>query len=162
MYNYVNCNEVYYMKIISIKENPDYKQAAIEYFQKKWATENSMMVYDDCITHCIGSPSPLPQWYLLMDGEKIAGCAGLITNDFVSRMDLYPWLCALYIEPDYRGNEYGKLLIEKGKQDAKDIGFENIYLVSDHRGYYEHYGFERIATGYHPWGETSGIFRCRL
>lgn len=150
------------MNIISVRETPEYKDKAIKYFQAKWASENSMMVYDDCITNCINSPSPLPQWYLLLDGDIIIGCAGLITNDFISRMDLYPWLCAVYIEPDYRGNAYGSLLIEKGKEDALKMGFSNLYLCSDHKGYYEHYGFEKIATGYHPWGETSGVFRCRL
>ena len=150
------------MEIISVRENPDFSELAIKYFQSKWANENSMMVYDDCISHCINTDSPLPQWYLLMDGEKIAGCAGLITNDFISRMDLWPWLCALYIEPEYRGNAYGNILINKGKHDAIEAGFKNLYLCSDHIGYYEHYGFERIGTGYHPWGETSGIFRCKL
>ena len=150
------------MKIISVREQPEYKDTAIKYFQEKWATENSMMVYYDCITTCINSPSPLPQWYLLIDNDRIAGCAGLITNDFISRMDLYPWLCALYIEPEYRGNEYGSLLLEKGKQDAKAMGFDYMYLCSDHKGFYERYGFTPIGKGYHPWGETSGIFRCHL
>lgn len=150
------------MRIISVRENPEYKDTAVAYFQNHWASEDSMMVYDDCITHCVGAEAPLPQWYLLLDGERIIGCAGLITNDFISRMDLYPWLCALYIEEDRRGHAYGALLLEKAKQDAKASGFEKLYLCSDHVGYYERYGFTRIGTGYHPWGETSGIFEAKL
>ena len=150
------------MKIISVRETPEYAEIAIKYFQEHWATDESKAVYDDCIKHCIDTENPLPQWYLLYDEDKIIGCAGLITNDFISRMDLYPWLCALYIEEEYRGNAYGNLLIEKAKQDSKNAGFKNLYLCTDHVGYYEHYGFERIATGYHPWGETSGIFKAEL
>lgn len=146
------------MKVMSVRENPEYADIAIEYFQKHWATDESKAVYEDCINHCINAENPLPQWYLLYDNDKIIGCAGLITNDFISRMDLYPWFCALYIEEESRGNAYGALLIEKAKSDAKKAGFAKLYLCTDHIGYYEHYGFERIATGFHPWGETSEIF----
>lgn len=146
------------MKVMSVRENPEYADIAIEYFQKHWATDESKAVYEDCINHCINAANPLPQWYLLYDNDKIIGCAGLITNDFISRMDLYPWFCALYIEEENRGNAYGALLIEKAKSDAKKAGFAKLYLCTDHIGYYEHYGFERIATGFHPWGETSEIF----
>lgn len=150
------------MNLVSVRENPEYKDLAIQYFQNKWGNEASNIVYEDCIAHCIDAVAPLPQWYLLMNGDKIIGCAGLITNDFISRMDLYPWVCALYIEKEYRGNEYGALLLEKAKEDTKQGGFSNLYLCSDHVGYYEKYGFSRIGTGYHPWGESSGIFRITL
>ena len=149
-------------RIVSVRENPEYKEQAIAYFQKRWASENSMLVYEDCISHCIGAKAPLPQWYLLLEGERIVGCAGLITNDFISRMDLYPWLCALYIEEDCRGQALGSLLLEKGKADAKTAGFEHIYLCTDHIGYYEHYGFTHIGTGYHPWGESSRIYEASV
>ena len=77
-------------------------------------------------------------------------------------MDLYPWICALYIEEEYRGNGYCSLLIEKAKKDAEKLGFNDIYLCTDHIGYYEKYGFEYIGTGYHPWGETPRIYRAKL
>ena len=152
------------MKVVSLRQQPQYLETAIAYFQKRWGSKDSMMVYDNCLRNCIAAKAPLPQWYLLVDEhtETVAGCAGLITNDFISRMDLYPWLCALFIEPEYRGHAYGRLLIEKCKEDSRKADFHRLYLCSDHVGYYEHYGFTRIGTGYHPWSETSGIFEASV
>ena len=150
------------MRLISVRENPEWTEKIIAFFQRHWATENSMMVYDDCIRSCVGAESPLPQWFVLADGDEIVAGCGLITNDFISRMDLYPWLCALFIEPEYRGRALGSLLIEKCKEDSRKAGFPKLYLCTDHVGYYEHYGFQKIGTGYHPWGETSGIFEAEL
>jgi len=149
------------MKIVSVREKPEYKDKAINYFQRKWQSVLPV-IYEDCISHSIGAITLLPQWYLLEKEGAIIGCSGLITNDFISRMDLYPWICALYIEEKHRGNGYGSLLIEKSKDDTKKAGFDHLYLSTDHIGYYEKYGFTYIGQGYHPWGEESRIYQCRL
>ena len=150
------------MRIISIRENPAYKDIAISYFQDKWATEKSRMVYEDCITHAITTPNPLPQWYLLENESGIIGCAGLITNDFISRMDLYPWVCAVYIDEAHRGKAHGALLLNQAKKDARSGGFSHLYLCTDHVGYYEKYGFAYIGTGYQPWGTALRIYETVL
>lgn len=150
------------MKIISVKQHPEYKTRAIHYFQSKWASKESMPVYEDCITHCLTTTNPLPQWYLLEEAGELIGCAGLITNDFISRMDLYPWVCAVYIEKSHRGNGHGAKLLEKAKEDARLGGFSALYLCTGHIGYYEKYGFTYIGEGYHPWGQSSRIYECLL
>ncbi|MER1999077.1 MAG: GNAT family N-acetyltransferase, partial [Lysinibacillus sp.] len=119
-------------------------------------------VYENCIEHAITTDSVLPVWYLLLDGEKIIGCTGLITNDFISRMDLWPWICALYIEPEYRGLRYSKLLLDQAKHDAKNAGFSSVYLCTNHIGLYEKYGFDFIGIGYHPWGDSSRVYWCEM
>ncbi|MBP1045724.1 GNAT family N-acetyltransferase [Enterococcus sp. BWM-S5] len=150
------------MEIISIRENPDYQAMAIDYFQKQWGSEESNKVYEDAITHYGAAAGSLPQWYLLMDHERILGCAGLITNDFISRMDLYPWLCALYIDEEVRGKGLSRLLIEKVKEDTKAAGFKHLYLCTDHIGFYEKQGFVYIGDGYHPWGEKSRVYAAEV
>jgi N-acetylglutamate synthase-like GNAT family acetyltransferase len=150
------------MTIINIKEQPHYKSRAIKYFQDKWASENNNMVYEDCITRSLATENPLPVWYLLLDGDRIVGCAGLVTNDFISCMDLYPWLCALYIEESCRGKSLGKLLITRIKNDTAKRGFPKLYLSTSHIGYYEKFCFKYIGMGYHPWGESSRVYECEV
>ncbi|MHA7109613.1 GNAT family N-acetyltransferase [Sunxiuqinia elliptica] len=149
------------MNVISVREQPAYKDMAIAYFQKNWKGVLPV-IYEDCINHSIEASAPLPQWYLLMNEATIIGCAGLITNDFISRMDLYPWVCALFIEEQHRGNSYGSILLEQAKKDSAKAGFQSLYLCTDHIGYYEKYGFSYLAQGYHPWGEESRIYQAQL
>lgn len=149
------------MNIISVREYPHYAERVTDYLQKCWK-EISPVIYSDCISHCVDAINPLPQWYVLEKEGEFIGCAGLITNDFISRMDLYPWLCALFIDENHRGNGYAQLLIEKVKEDARKLGFANIYLCTDHVGYYEKYGFHYIGDGYHPWNEQSHIYEISL
>ena len=150
------------MTVINLRKKPDYKDRAIAYIQSKWANRRSRKVYEDCISHSIDAKNPLPIWYLLLDGEEIIGCAGLIMNDFISRMDLWPWLCALYVEKKYRGQNLGHLLISQIKEDMADIGLDTLYLSTDHKGYYEKFDFQYIGDGYHPWGDSSRIYACDI
>lgn len=149
------------MKIISVRESPEYKDRTIKFLQDSW-NEVYPMLYEDCIANCIGAENDLPQWYLLEKEGDIIGCAGLITNDFISRMDLYPWICAVFISESERGNNYAKLLIEKAQEDSKRFGFKYLNLSTEHIGYYEKFGFKYIGQGYHPWEEESRIYQIKL
>lgn len=149
------------LKVISIREKPEYKNLAIRYFQQSWPIVLPV-IYEDSISHCIDASNPLPQWYLLEKSRVIIGCAGLIPNDFISRTELYPWLCALFIDEKHRGNGYPSLLINKAKEDALAMGFNSMYLCTDHTGYYERLGFNYIGQGYHPWGDESRIYEIQL
>ena len=121
------------MRVISVREKPEYKEVAIKYFPSKWP-EVAPEIYEDCITHTVGSEHVLPQWYLLEKEGIIMGCAGLITNDFICRMDLYPWFCALYVEEAYRGNAYAVLLVEKAKEDTRKAGFSRMWGITRNTG----------------------------
>lgn len=150
------------MDIISVRESPGYRAAAIRYFQNAWASEDSLMLYDDAITRSIGARNPLPQWYLLLQQDEIIGCVGLISNDFISRGELYPWLCALFIDEQHRRLGLGARLVQHVVQQARTLGFDSLHLCTDLEGYYERFGFTFDGLGYHPWGESSRVYTLTL
>lgn len=146
------------MDMISVRQAPELAPRAIAYFQRHWATAETLMMYEDAINRSLGATNPLPQWYLLMENDRILGCAGLITNDFISRGELYPWLCALYVEEAQRGRGYGAKLIEHVAAETRRLGFPQLHLCTDLEGYYERSGFVYHGLGYHPWGEASRVY----
>jgi hypothetical protein len=52
------------MRILSVRENPEYKEKAIQYLQNSWPKVLPIL-YEDCISNAINAPQTLPQWYLL-------------------------------------------------------------------------------------------------
>jgi N-acetylglutamate synthase-like GNAT family acetyltransferase len=148
--------------LLSLRDNPSLLEEAIVYFQAQWASEDSLRVYDDALRRSLEAANPLPQWYLLKSETRVIGCAGLITNDFISRGELWPWLCALYIEPDMRGQGHARSMIEHIATHTQRLGFDHLHLCTDLDGFYERFGFEYDGQGYHPWGEASRVYTRAL
>lgn len=148
------------IKVVNVKDYAEGIDKAIEYIHGAWGNENNYLFYRDAILHSSLPGKSLPQFYLLLKDNDIIGCSGLITNDFISRHDLYPWLSSLYIDVKERGNEYGNVLMEHTEHQAKAVGFPAIYLTTDHDGYYEKYGWERIEDGIDLFsGQPSRIYK---
>ena len=84
-------------------------------------------------------------WYLCMNGDKIVGGMGVIENDFHDRKDLTPNVCAVYTEKDYRCKGIAGHLLNMVVEDMKSKGITPVYLVTDHTGFYERYGWEFLC-----------------
>jgi GNAT superfamily N-acetyltransferase len=129
-------------------------EKSIEYIHGIWGSERNYLYYYDAIINSSLPGKPLPRFFILLKSDRIIGCSALITNDFISRHDLYPWLACLFVDEKERGQSYGRLLIEYALSEAKSIGFSTVYLTTDHDGYYEKYGWQRIEDGY-------DLFTCK-
>lgn len=81
-------------------------------------------------------------WYLCLDGERIAGGLGVIDNDFHDRRDLAPNVCAVYTDEAYRCQGIAGRLLDIVVGDLRSKGIAPVYLVTDHTGFYERYGWE--------------------
>jgi N-acetylglutamate synthase-like GNAT family acetyltransferase len=129
---------------------------AARYIHSKWGSPRNFVFYEDAVRH--SSRDALQQFYLLMRDERIIGCAALLTNDLISRGDLCPWLAALYVEEDERCHGFGGMLLEHGIAQAKKMGYQHVYLATDHDGYYERYGWVRGDDAFQASGERSRVY----
>jgi N-acetylglutamate synthase-like GNAT family acetyltransferase len=122
-------------------------EEVIKYIYKVWGNEGSLDFYKDAIIHSSLDNKSIPEFYVLTKQDNIIGCVYLIRMDFISRQDLYPWLAGLYINEDQRRQGYANILMKHVEKRCKEIGFDSLYLTTDHDGYYERYNWTRIQDG---------------
>ena len=67
---------------------------------------------------------------------------GVIENDFHDRKDLTPNICAVYTEEKCRNLGIAGKLLNMAVEDLRSKGVSPVYLVTDHTGFYEKYGFK--------------------
>ena len=69
------------------------------------------------------------------------GGLGVIENDFHDRKDLTPNVCAVYVEPEHRCKGIAGRLLAYVCGDMESFGVDTLYLITDHTGFYERYGW---------------------
>ena len=127
---------------ITLRDKPEYKQTAAGWFNSKWGVPTE--AYLECMDAYLTGETELG-WYLCLDGEKIVGGMGVIENDFHDRKDLTPNVCAVYTEEDYRKQGIAGKLLNLTVEDLRAKGISPAYLVTDHTGFYERYGWEFLC-----------------
>ena len=129
-------------KYITLRDQPELKGAAAAWFHSKWGVPEQ--AYLDCMTAYLNRETEYG-WYLCLDGEQITGGLGVIENDFHDRKDLTPNVCAVYTEEAYRGQGIAGRLLNIVVEDMRSKGISPLYLVTDHTGFYECYGWEFLC-----------------
>lgn len=129
-------------KYITLREQPELKDAAASWFHSKWGVPKE--AYLECMDEYLNKETEYG-WYLCLDGENIIAGMGVIENDFHDRKDLSPNVCAVYTDEEYRGKGIAGNLLNMVVDDMKDKGITPIYLVTDHTGFYEQYGWEFLC-----------------
>lgn len=127
----------------NIAQCPERKDEAAQWFHEKWGVP--VQAYAESMDDCLRGKTPVPQWYLAMDGDRIAGGLGVIENDFHDRKDLTPNVCAVYVEPEHRCRGVAGKLLDFVCADMARRGIKTLYLLTDHTSFYERYGWTYLC-----------------
>lgn len=124
---------------ITLRQQPVLKDMAAHWFHSKWGVPEE--AYLECMEAYLSGETEYG-WFLCLDGERIVGGLGVIENDFHDRKDLAPNICAVYTEEDYRCQGIAGKLLDMAVEDLREKDITPIYLITDHVGFYERYGWE--------------------
>ena len=127
---------------ITLRERPEQMRSAAQWFHSKWR------VPEEAYLACMGAylrKETEYGWYLCLDGDRIVGGLGVIENDFHDRKDLTPNVCAVYTEEAYRSQGIAGRLLNMAVEELRGKGVSPVYLVTDHTGFYERYGWEFLC-----------------
>ena len=130
------------MTFITLRERPELKGQAATWFHEKWGVPTE--AYLECMTAYLNGETEYG-WYMCLDDEQIIGGMGVIANDFHDRKDLTPNVCAVYTEEAYRCRGIAGELLNMVVEDMRAKDITPLYLVTDHTGFYERYGWEFLC-----------------
>ena len=130
------------LSYIELREMPELKATAADWFNGKWRVPKE--AYLECMDAYLNGNTEYG-WYLCMDEKQIVGGLGVIENDFHDRKDLTPNICAVYTDEAYRRQGVAGKLLRMAVEDLRSKGITPVYLVTDHTGFYERYGWEFLC-----------------
>lgn len=140
--------------ILRVSEATEYAEALAEAMHGWWGIP--LEAYRESIGEAIGNAkkratgngdtqTAVPEWYIVVDGGRIVGGAGVIENDFHPRRDLAPNLCALYVAESHRKRGIAGELLIHITENMHRRGVDTLYLLTDHECFYERYGWEYLC-----------------
>ena len=143
------------MKIYNIKNKMEYLEEIAILTQKEWGKYSNEDEFKNKVNKKINKikeniDNPYYCKLILLDEDKLVGFISMFETDGDERLDLKPWYATMYVKKEYRGKGYSKILNDALLKEAKNRGFNKLYLKSDLVNYYEKFGaiyMEDLSNG---------------
>lgn len=126
-------------ELIRLDARAELTERAAAWFHEKWGLPAEE--YRQSMARSRAAGTAVPRWYAALADGALVGGVGVIENDGHERTDLTPNLCALYVEPAFRGRGLAGALMDLACADLAAAGGRELYLVTEHTGFYERYGW---------------------
>lgn len=97
-----------------------------------------------------------------VDENRICGFCTVTKTDCIPDLPYTPYIGFVFVEEQRRGKRLSQRMLEAAMDYLRSLGFSQVYLISDHEGLYEKYGFAVIDVRKAPWGSVEKIYRHEL
>ncbi|MDP6388706.1 MAG: GNAT family N-acetyltransferase [Alphaproteobacteria bacterium] len=121
-------------RIVHLADVPEAIPILVRWFVEEWEPYYGPDGPGDAerdLTACCNRDE-LPVGLLALDGEgKVVGTAALKSESVETHRHLSPWLAALVVARDRRGERIGSVLVTAVEDEARRLGFDSLYVAED-------------------------------
>lgn len=143
------------MSIYNIKDKLEYLEEVASLTQKEWGKYSSIEEFNEKLEKKKQKIISLLDEHsycklILLDNDRLIGFISIFPTDGEERCDLTPWYATMYVKEEFRGKGYSRILNDAILKEARNRGFNKIYLKTDLVNYYEKFGakyIEDLACG---------------
>lgn len=136
------------MKVYNIKDKMEYLPEVITLTHNQWSKKklDAKEMNEYIQNKIIEIQDEIKEYckLILIDNNTLIGFISLFKTDGKERQELNPWYATMYVKEEYRGRGYSKILNDEILKEAKNRGFNKIYLKTNLKNYYEKYGAKYI------------------
>ena len=111
-------------------------------YNEFWAEVVDGMSVADLVAHLktADTAGQMPLCLIALVDGQLAGTVNLIENDDAKRAHLRPWLAAMVVRADLRGQGIGTALVNALLVEARLMNVPTVYFGTDGPGFYERLG----------------------
>ena len=125
------------VKIEYLSDYPEYTQTVAKWLYNEFGRNIRPGLTPDKVLAKVQDThkTKLPICLIALTDNKCVGTISIVINDLQCRTYI-PWLASLYVDPAYRKNKIGALLVDRVKEIVKELGYSELYLRTEFAGDY--------------------------
>ena len=138
------------MKFIRLERSANhrpYVDQVVDWFYRWWGAPGGFKFEQvrEFVEHSLNDGARLPQLFAAVDEERLFGVFAVsMSDDLITRCDVYPWLANVYVDESLRGQGVGRFLLSNLDAVMSELGLPELFLYTKHNGLYEKFGFEFV------------------
>lgn len=153
------------METAFLSKRPEYKtEVARIIFERFHLDERRKGTFKETVKFFAQSGiEEYPITMIALKGGKCVGTVSIYKNDLPEKPEYQPWLAALYVLPNYRGEGIADQLVSDMLEHLGRLGYGTIYAKTESQSKHDYYmqkGWELIET-IDVQGIDNHIFRKR-
>lgn len=158
--NKINLKDI---KVENLLDRQDFEDEISSWIWEEWHKKEGTSLEDIKFrTRHSQGKNDIPQTFVALYYNELVGTVSLWNNERAYTQNLRPWLACLYIKAEFRNQGIGKFLQMFAIKKAQELGYEFLYLMTEHKDYYGKLGWKFVETAPLGRNETNRIYKFDL